>query len=1004
MNLRLHGMSNIGLSLLIFGLILYSYTFSYFSVVSKCSEFKVGLVSLSYRFVFENGERVSAFSTISDSIQACEDGGSAFFEDVCPDLRGFQAGGVVYILISFVVGFCLLNSALGLWWVMTKKGKAKLEQTNYIGAAMYIIAILSQYLLSIGNVFHNKIKEDTGIGYEILISVLMVLISLHYYFVVRIECLKDYESTKDEIFIKKESIFNSLSSSKAGDSEDELSLAKRLERKKVSRDQMVQTDIIVDNKIERSPLSFRFTETTHISSDIARESYQDKLSILSRPDPLANLSKNAENSENKGQRTQEIKSKVADEGFNFSSYQNTPNLSEIVPDLERKLSVSENVIKIYEESIKKLETQVKNLESINNEQVKALDQSVNHLKKLEEVTKDRDRLFEDLSEKRSELYKIKNQFSEVKDNLIQIQNDWDTEKANNSYTINLMTKETEQLRFKLRTQEESMNKELSEAYNEIERLTDKLKFFEIEYEAAKKEIERLNDIQALLSRAEKNEVSDDVIISSSALSDIISLKNQKAEINFDRLDKSFSKIANEKEELRRSLNEKDLKLKELAEENQRLQNQLFINEPRVLQSQESEPFSENTFNSPSESPDTSFMNVYELVIIENISEVDIRANALIEAVYKLKKESPMIYSNVWKLMESLMQEKAKVDNLDLTLDRSVRPMIDFTFEFLNLHFGLQTLALRQLKALLMSLEELYKVKHPYGVFFCRLLGVYHSRPIPTHLSVYLMQVQSLFNGIAVTKAATFAQNYEVLQYGGQASIVDIMELVMKVCKNNRIIGERIIYSLHKDSDKKLEMTIIKVLGTMAKMNKDPVYLFEMLDINHTSNIDYHEFVDGIRLTLGIWITQNEAEDLCAYIDSDFNGVLTLQEWKKKANFDEILIKIYEKIALVTKTQLLNAFIEEYELEIIEDYNKLRSTIKVRSLNIESFTENLKKIDPNIEDHEVKKLFKTLQREEKAKNVSPEGFCTLVLRNKIGGNGIGMFGNFYIDLSQLKLAQ
>ena len=131
-----------------------------------------------------------------------------------------------------------------------------------------------------------------------------------------------------------------------------------------------------------------------------------------------------------------------------------------------------------------------------------------------------------------------------------------------------------------------------------------------------------------------------------------------------------------------------------------------------------------------------------------------------------------------------------------------------------------------------------------------------------------------------------------------------------------------------------------------------------------------------------------------------NGIISIEEWTKKIDFELYLKKIYEKEAMITKVQLLNAFIEEYEIEIVEEYNKLRQTIKVKSLDKDTFEKLLLEIDPNIQEYDRAKLFNDLKKNEKTKNVSPEGFCITVLKNKIGSYGKGIFGNIYLDISSL----
>jgi hypothetical protein len=103
----------------------------------------------------------------------------------------------------------------------------------------------------------------------------------------------------------------------------------------------------------------------------------------------------------------------------------------------------------------------------------------------------------------------------------------------------------------------------------------------------------------------------------------------------------------------------------------------------------------------------------------------------------LKKEAPMTYSNVWKLFESIQSEKYKLDRLEMALGRTPRNMTDFMLDFMYMHYGLKSLALKQLKALVTSLEQLNKVGHVYGQLFCRTLGLFHPRPLPAHVSTII---------------------------------------------------------------------------------------------------------------------------------------------------------------------------------------------------------------------------------------------------------------------------
>lgn len=81
-----------------------------------------------------------------------------------------------------------------------------------------------------------------------------------------------------------------------------------------------------------------------------------------------------------------------------------------------------------------------------------------------------------------------------------------------------------------------------------------------------------------------------------------------------------------------------------------------------------------------------------------------------------------------------------------------------------------------------------------------------------------------------------------------------MELIAKICKRNRDAGERIISSFTRESITRLEVTIIKVCGTMARMGRTSDFIFHLLDVNRGGYVTYDEFIDGIRHKLNIWVT------------------------------------------------------------------------------------------------------------------------------------------------------
>ncbi|OMJ93950.1 hypothetical protein SteCoe_3009 [Stentor coeruleus] len=1095
MNFSLHAKMNILGQLTCSLLLLNSLGFSFFTAhTSQNGIFDIGLVSISFQYPSSLFESVDLLAKTTNIINSCNENKDFYFVELCETMPSLQAGGYFYIITLFVLELCVINSALCLWWVCLGRSSGKYEHSHALSPVIYFITLICYNLLSTTGTNAKIIKEGYGMVYCFLIEILLLILSMHYYLVLKRIFANDFLILEEPLATEnikrnfsRASGTHSRGANDTGQSEDDLGLRPMSRRKSCSSSQAVQVDekvvckeIIEDlsgeieklmsqkNRLEDSTNSLkklmessvpditiyqsnieaksfeiktlkdiiRNLKEKLVEKDIKIKEYERDLSVnkalvqalntnndlmVRNLDEKERVLESIRNSGNfKSFDDVSEKDSKRDSQYRYGRFTDSTHAGTSIAHSDRESALdkqikdqgrsmlypeessgckfqvlSEEIFCMkkpqeYEKIIKDQEELIKSLKDKKNEYkltIKTLQ------KNLKDIINDRDRLADDLSSAKESLRAIEDLYIESSNKFVKNQEDWNTEKADIEYSKNILARELEALKSRLKIQEEAMNAEISEATNKIESLKDKLQYYEVEHELAHSEISRLKDLQDLLKADlldKSSNPSEEIRLSPQKFSKLLSLTDPKYENSLKDLDKSFHSMIDEKDDLRQSCADKDNTIIELSEINQKLSEKIYElqaepkNSEKVLDYGRSSMQSENSASS-------SFLSVQEMFVVESISDFDVRNNFLLDKVMRMKKEPPMIYANLWKLMEGLMEEKAKVDKLDLALKRKPRHIAEFTMDFLLSHYGLQSLANKQLKAMTMSLEELNKVNHPYGVLFCRLLGLFHPRPISLDLSVYLLAVQHLFNAIALSNKATkFANHYEILQYGGHASIVDVMELIMKVCKNNRAVGERVIFSIHKESEYKLEIALLKVCGTMAKTGKKPKHFFDLLDNNSTNSLDYHEFVDGIRYTLGIWITQEEAEAICAYIDLNSNGVITMDEWVTRVDFNMYMQKIYAKESLVTKVQVLNAFIEEFELEMIEDYNKLRQTIKIRSLDQIEFENYMRMVEPCLKDHEIIKMFEDIRSIERTKNVSPEGFCIAVLKNKLGGYGIGSF--------------
>lgn len=651
---------------------------------------------------------------------------------------------------------------------------------------------------------------------------------------------------------------------------------------------------------------------------------------------------------------------------------------------------------------------LKELESLNSKARKLELENV----LLSNLQSENSALHEQINHNNTSLDQARQQLNEFRATFNTRESEHEREKDELLYTLNKSKKELQNLEKQQKTQEDYLTNEIENIQREKESLEDTLKNLNSQNEVFKREIDRLENMQkfyknqsdlqsaeiAALSEGQKLKHSFDGE-KKAFEGQIENIKKSLAEAN-----RNLQQVLEEKDYLRKDLASTQNELQQVSEEYANLQNQVY-HERKASGGQD---YAENMMLSPlsNRSLESSARSAQDFVIIESM--VPAYGNAILDNVSKLKKEPPMTYKNVWKLFEDIMTDKCKMDRLELAMGRQPRTMTEYMLDFVYLQYGLKSLALRQLKSLIASLEVLYKQGHPYGTLFCRFLGLFHPRPLSFQISIYLLIVQEKFlecsSKLKEKKPANFSQAYEIMQYGGQASIIDLLDLIQKICRNNREVGERIITAMHKERPDRVELSILKICGCMARMGKTSDFIFEILNAERRGpGLEYQEFIDGVRYTLNIWVTQEEAEDLCRYIDNEDTGYITFDSWYQKVNFVEFAEKMYSKVAMITKSDFLNALVDEYEREIVDDYRVLKSLIRYPVLNQNSMATFLLQLDPNLDEEDIFRLYDEAreQGEQSLAGISPHSVCVVVLKHNIGGYGVGMFDVYDLDLEQPK---
>lgn len=70
---------------------------------------------------------------------------------------------------------------------------------------------------------------------------------------------------------------------------------------------------------------------------------------------------------------------------------------------------------------------------------------------------------------------------------------------------------------------------------------------------------------------------------------------------------------------------------------------------------------------------------------------------------------------------------------------------------------------------------------------------------------------------------------------------------------------------------------------MAKIGKKPREIFSIIDKKGQNSLNSEEFIEGIKNTLHLWLSEDECISLLEFLDEDKSGTLEIQEFDEKIN-------------------------------------------------------------------------------------------------------------------------
>lgn len=360
---------------------------------------------------------------------------------------------------------------------------------------------------------------------------------------------------------------------------------------------------------------------------------------------------------------------------------------------------------------------------------------------------------------------------------------------------------------------------------------------------------------------------------------------------------------------------------------------------------------------------------------------------------KVKRQPPMLNSNLFKLFEIAMADKLKSDISENEQGRPAKNMAEFMLDFLFMQQGLKSLVIKSLAALLNALEVLASKGHPYGLLLCRSLGVFVERPFDNQLNAFLVRARAEFTDLQKTYKAGSGKGE--VEYGGSALLVDIAERLLFLFPAYRHIAYEAMERLQVAGMTDFDKSCVVFCGRLAKIGRDFKLFFIQADPQKTGFMDESAFSTCAQGTFEVCLSRQRLLEIYRYLTPGKLRTADIQ----KLPFKDWASKAVSKSAMVTKCDFLTILAEIYWQEEEKLRSKLLVTLESRHPSgllsgLSDFKALIQTVEPDIPDHIAAHLYREALDlagdAEDPDTVTKAAFCEVSLRYRLGCEDLRAF--------------
>jgi Ca2+-binding EF-hand superfamily protein len=413
-------------------------------------------------------------------------------------------------------------------------------------------------------------------------------------------------------------------------------------------------------------------------------------------------------------------------------------------------------------------------------------------------------------------------------------------------------------------------------------------------------------------------------------------------------------------------------------------------------------------------------------VLEEEKQQAVASNLILQTLQRanVPSEKPLTYLNVFKFFEEFMDKKFEVDTADFAALRRPRTITEFVMEHLIRQFGIKQLAVKFLGQLLPGLKILFKENNPYAILFARLLQLFHPDPIQFPLALFLTRIRPEFHTLIdkccrerevrekrsskkPAKGTTFGRaQSDLAATGGEAFTADAILLVYDIFANDYHSGVLALHLLKPEGISLVDYVLFCVCHKMAKQGNTPEAVFNLIDKDGGGSIDQGEFVQGIKTSLDLWLSEEDITEV--HVALAVNGQLSKAAFLSRCNFDWYQAVVKSDEYITTKCKFLNMLIDVFNRKQTNNAAQLLDLFHSRSedpMTKETFTNVLKTLDPERNtDTRIEKMWSTgLGLSAGATALSQAAFIKVMLQYPSGQFALSKFCKNYSDIPEIESA-